>query len=298
MSDKIKVPSVIALGYFDSVHLGHKKVIESAIDIAKEYGAQTVVFTFKGNLKAAVGGGDEKAVFSAKEREQFIKELGVDEIYFAPVDLNFLSMGKLAFLNLLNRKYDIKCYVSGNDYRFGRFGQGSVQDIIRYAKKNGQDYKIVETFNLDAEKVSTTAVKKLLDEGNVKGVNALLGRAYSISGAVFEDRGVGHKIGFPTVNVKIDKDKHRLKDGVYAGRISLDGKIYKTIINYGARPTFDLSEKLLEAHIIDFCGELYGKEITLQFDGFIRDIKKFDDQEQLKSQLEKDLAEVKEGKYD
>lgn len=298
MSDKEKVPTVIALGYFDSVHLGHKKVIESAINKAKELGAKTVVFTFQGNLKAAIGSGDEKTVFSAKEREEFIKSLGVDEIYFAPVDMNFLSMGKLAFLNLLNRKYNIKCYVSGNDYHFGKFGKGGVDDIKSYAKKNGQDYIVVDTFNLEGQKVSTTAIKKLLDSGDVSAAAALLGRAYTVCGTVFEDRKVGHKLGFPTANVKIDKDKHRLKDGVYSGTINLDGKTYKTVINYGARPTFDLTEKLLEAHVIDFNGQLYGKEITLSFDRYLRDIKKFGSQEELKKQLEMDIAVAKGENYD
>ena len=293
MSDKIKVSCVVALGYFDSVHLGHKKVIESARAKAKECGAKTVVFTFKGNLKAAVGSGEEKTVFSTIEREKFIKSLGVDEIYFAPVDVNFLSLGKLAFLNLLNRKYNIKCYVSGNDYHFGKFGKGGVEDIANYAKKHEQDYIIVDTFNLCGQKVSTTAIKKLLDEGDVKAAATLLGRAYSVQGRVFEDRKVGQKLGFPTANVKIDKDKHRLKDGVYAGRVELDGKTYKTVINYGARPTFDLEEKLLETHVIDFNGQLYGKEITLLFDDFLREIKKFGSEEQLKKQLEMDVATVK-----
>lgn len=298
MSDKEKVPTVIALGYFDSVHLGHKKVIESAINKAKELGAKTVVFTFHGNLKAAIGSGDEKTVFSAKEREEFIKSLGVDEIYFAPVDMNFLSMGKLAFLNLLNRKYNIKCYVSGNDYHFGKFGKGGVDDIKSYAQKHGQDYIVVDTFNLDGQKVSTTAIKQLLDSGDVSAAAALLGRAYTVCGTVFEDRKVGQKLGFPTANVKIDKDKHRLKDGVYSGTINLDGKTYKTVINYGARPTFDLTEKLLEAHVIDFNGQLYGKEITLSFDRYLRDIKKFGSQEELKKQLELDIAETKGENYD
>lgn len=298
MSDREKVPTVIALGYFDSVHLGHKKVIESAINKAKELGAKTVVFTFYGNLKAAIGRGEEKTVFSAKEREEFIKSLGVDEIYFAPVDMNFLSMGKLAFLNLLNRKYNIKCYVSGNDYHFGKFGKGGVGDIKSYAQKHGQDYIVVDTFNLDGQKVSTTAIKQLLDSGDVSAAAALLGRAYTVCGTVFEDRKVGQKLGFPTANVKIDKDKHRLKDGVYSGTINLDGKTYKTVINYGARPTFDLTEKLLEAHVIDFNGQLYGKEITLSFDRYLRDIKKFGSQEELKKQLEMDIAVAKGENYD
>ena len=298
MSEKVKESVVIALGYFDSVHLGHKRVIERARLKAEELGAKTVVFTFKGNLKAELYGENQKTVFTPEERERFIKDLGVDEIFFAPVDIDFLSMAKLAFLNMLNRKYNIACYVTGSDYRFGRFGKGSAADITRYAKEKGQDYIIVETLNFGEEKISTTAIKKLLSSGEIKKANQLLGRAYSITGTVFEDRKVGKKLGFPTMNIKIEKDKHRLKDGVYAGKVCIDGVEYSAIINYGARPTFDLSEKLIEAHAIDFSGDLYGKTVTIKFTAFMRDIKKFTDTEELSSQLQSDLDAVKKGIYD
>ena len=293
MSDKKLKRAVIALGYFDSVHRGHKKVIERAKEEAIKCNAITVVFTFKGNLKALLGDGKDKVVYTAKEREKFIKDLGADEIYFAPVDFGFLSTGKLAFLNMLNRAYDIVCYVSGEDYRFGKFGKGNVDDIKRYAGEKGQNVIVVETLNDGKQKISTTAVKKLLTNGDVEGVNGLLGREYSVTGIVSEGRKVGSTIGFPTVNIKIEKDKHRLKDGVYAGKTEIDGKEYATIINYGARPTFDLSEKLIEAHIVDYSGVLYGKTLTLRFSRFLRNIVKFSSSEELKKQLEKDLLEVR-----
>lgn len=296
MSDKVLKRAVIALGYFDSVHRGHKKVIERAKEEAEKLGAITVVFTFEGNLKALLGDGKDKVVYTAKEREKFIKNLGADEIYFAPVDFGFLSTGKLAFLNMLNRAYDIVCYVSGEDYRFGKFGKGNVDDIKRYAGEKGQGAIVVETLNDSGEKISTTAIKRFLSKGDIEGANRLLGREYSVDGEVFEDRKVGSTIGFPTVNIKIGKDKHRLKDGVYAGKTEIDGKEYKAIINYGARPTFNLDEKLIEAHIVDFSGVLYGKTLTIRFDRYMRDIVKFNDSLELKKQLQKDLAEVKGDK--
>ena len=293
MSDKMKKRVVIALGYFDSVHLGHKRVIESAKEEAEKTGALTVVFTFKGNLKALLSDENEKVVYTPKEREILIKDLGADEIYFAPVDFNFLSMGKLAFLNKLNRAYDIVCYVSGNDYRFGKFGKGSVDDIKRYAQEKGQKVITVDTLNFEDGKVSTTAIKEFLTNGDIKTANRLLGRQYSVTGEVFEDRKVGTTLGFPTVNIKIDDQKHRLKSGVYAGKITVDENEYKAVINYGARPTFGLDVSLIEAHLIGFSGQLYGRELKVRFDDFLRDVKKFDSVEQLKLQIEKDLERVK-----
>lgn len=288
-----KTPVVIALGYFDSVHLGHKKVIEQAKKEADLHGAKTVVFTFKGNLRAIISNENEKQVYTLTEREGFLYELGVDEIYFAPVNFTFLSMAKLAFLNLLNRKYNIVSYVCGEDYRFGKFGLGDVEYLEKYAFGKGQTVTALNMETAFGKRISTTEIKKMLSLGNVSSANLFLGRSYSISGTVFQDRKVGRKLGFPTINIKLDSDKHRLKDGVYSGHVFIDGERYGAVINYGARPTFSLKEKLVETHIIDFDGELYGKRVTVFFDNYLRDIMKFDDEDRLKEQLKKDVLSVK-----
>lgn len=298
MLDNKLIPAVIALGYFDSVHRGHQKVIKTAVEKAKLTGAKTVVFTFKGNLKSAITGCDEKMVFTPEERAGFIKDAGADEIYFAPVTEKFLSLDKIEFLDFINGEFNIKGYVSGDDYRFGKGGQGSVSDLIKYADKNGQFVVTADTLYENGERISTTLIKKCLAEGNIVKTNYLLGRAYTVSGKVFEDRKVGRKLGFPTVNIKIVKDKYSLKDGVYAGGIVLDGKQYKTLINYGARPTYSLDEKLIEAHILNYSGELYGKYITLCFTGFLREIIKFNDENGLKVQLLADLDKIRGKEYD
>ena len=295
MSDNIKKRAVIALGYFDSVHLGHKNVIESAVNVAKKLDAITVVFTFKGNLRAILSGKQDCVVYTASEREKLIKNLGVDQVFFAPTTKKFLSLGRRAFLNHINKEYDIVCYVSGEDYRFGKMGKGNVEYLNSYAKKNGQTVITVETLNFGGEKISTTAIKELLLNGMVEKANSILGREYFVCGKVFSDRQVGSKIGFPTINIKPNKEKQTLKHGVYAGSVSFNGVKYKALINYGARPTFGLNEPLVEAHLIDFSGELYGVEVTVYFEKFIRSVEKFDSIEQLKKQIENDLIKVKEN---
>ena len=294
MSDNRKKRAVLALGYFDSVHVGHQAVIGNAVKIAKELCAITVVVSFEGNLRAIFSDGQERTVFNALERKQFITSLGVDEIFFAPVSKEFLSMDKNEFIDFLNNKYEVLCYVSGEDYKFGKFGKGTVADLKEYAAIHAQNCITVSTENYDFKRISTTAVKHYLTNGDISTANNLLGRKYSITGVVFSDRKVGGLIGFPTINIKIDSDRHRLKDGVYSGTIIINEKTYKAVINYGARPTFDLNEKLVEAHILDFEGELYGQKVTLFFDGFLRDVVKFDDVEALKDQIKKDIQKVRE----
>ncbi len=297
MSDNIK-PTIMALGYFDSVHIGHRKVIEKAREQAEIVGAKTVVFTFEDNLRGKIHDKDEKVVYLKCEREKIYTSLGVDEICFAPVNEEFLALEKQEFLRLINQKYNIKAYVTGSDYRFGKKGAGTVKDLEEYAKNNGQQSFVVETQMNGHEKISTTDIKKLLQLGKVSDAKKLLERAYSVTGKVFEDRKVGTKIGFPTVNVRNDCRKVELKDGVYFGRVEFDNKQYKALINYGARPTFNLNEKLIEAHILDYSGCLYGKEITVYFDDYIRDIVKFESVNQLQQRLKKDIEEVEGKNYD
>ena len=293
MSGKNLTPTVVALGYFDSVHLGHRKVIETAQALAKELSATTTVFTFGGNLRATLSRRNDKYVYSLAERKDILKEMGVDDVFVQPVDFTFLSMGKLAFLNMLNRKFDIKGYVSGVDYKFGKFAKGTTDDLEKFAEANSQVYKIVETLNEDGKKVSTSRIKIMLSSGDIKGANALLGRPFSVSGTVVKDRGVGTTLGFPTANIKIEKHKQTVKEGVYAGHVFIDGEYHDAVVNFGSRPTFGGNETLLEAHIADFDGDLYGQNLTVFFDRYLREIRKFFSEEELKKQLAQDIAAIK-----
>lgn len=292
MLDNQKTPIVVALGYFDSVHVGHQKVISTAVQLAKDLGVKSGVVTFNGNLKKALGQTKGKYVFDKEERQTIIKNLGADEVLFLPITKTFLSKGKLAFLNLLNTVFDVKGYVTGEDYRFGKGGKGDVQYIKRYAKNHDQIVKVVKAVKMDDEIVSTTSIKMLLADGNIEKANRFLGYNYFVKGKVFADRQVGEKIGFPTANIKIDGDRAQLKNGVYIGKTTINGKAYKTLINYGGRPTFNLNDRLVETHIIDFKGDLYGQTLTITFTKFLRDIIKFDSVERLKDQLKIDVATI------
>ncbi len=296
MSGKVLTPTVVALGYFDSVHLGHRKVIEEAKALAAELNVGVTVFTFGGNLRAMLSRRDDKYVYSLEERKAVLKEMGIDSVFVQQVDFNFLSMGKLAFLNWINKKFDIKGYVCGADYKFGKFAKGTVEDLQKHAAANSQILKIVDSVDEGGKRISTSRIKTMLSAGDLKSANALLGRPYSLSGNVVKDRGVGSTLGFPTANLKLEKHKQPLREGVYAGHVFLDGACYDAIINFGTRPTFGGTDTVIEAHIADFSGDLYGKNITLFFDYYLREIRKFFSEEELKKQLTADLAAIKSKK--
>lgn len=292
MLDK-RLKAVVALGYFDSVHEGHRNIIQSTTEYANKVGAVPVIVTFDGNLKAELKGEGIKVVYTTEERKEIYSSLGVEEVYFAKVNSEFLSLSKNDFLDLINAHYDVLAYFCGKDYRFGKGGIGTAEDVKEYAKNHSQECFVCEIIEKDGQKISTTLIKELLVNGNIEKANELLEREYSISGVVFKDREVGKKIGFPTINIKLDSEKQRLKDGVYFGNVIIDKKLYKALINYGARPTYNLDEKLVEAHIVGFSGELYGREITLNFNSFYREIIKFNSEKELVLQLERDLEVIK-----
>ena len=291
MSDKIK--TVIALGFFDSVHIGHRAVISSARKIADDGGYTLTVFSFSGNLKKAVNKNNEKIVYDDSERKILIASLGVDDVVLLPVSNVFLDTDRKDFLDFINNKLDICAYVCGKDYRFGKGGKGDVDFLTEYAYKKGQSVFVQDDCVVDGEKVSTTLIKKFLSLGQIEKANRLLKEPYFYSSHVLDGRKVGSKIGFPTVNLKVDGEKQHLKNGVYFGHVTIDNKEYKTVINYGDRPTYGLDEVLIEAHVIDFKGNLYGQKIKLFFDGYLRDIVRFSNEKELIQQLKTDVDMVK-----
>lgn len=286
-----KPSCVIALGYFDSVHLGHKKIIECAAFAAWRLSVKSVVFTFDGEPGKKQDGG---SVLTTAERKSVIcGELGADELLIVKPDSEFMATDKTRFLEFLDEKYDILGYVCGFDYTFGCGASGNAAFLESYAIAHGRFTEIIGEVTAGGEKISTTRVKRLLADGEVEKANLLLTVPYFVTGKVEHERGVGRQIGFPTVNVFPESDKFPLKNGVYAGHITVNGKRYKTITNYGSRPTFGLDKRVVEAHIDGFDGDLYGQTVTLYFDRYLREIIKFDNVSELVLQLKKDIGAIR-----
>lgn len=284
-----KNKTVIALGLFDSMHVGHRKVIEKAVKIGKKNRAKVVVFSFTSLPNKPYY---DKMIYSTEIRKEIMLSLGVDAVHFEEPTKEFLSQNKEEFLNLLNEEYDIYAYVVGEDYTFGVKGEGNADFLRQYAKKKGQKISVSKLVKEKGEKISTTLIKECLKKGETEKVNKLLASDYKIEGIVKSDRKVGTKMLYPTVNIEIDDNIFPIKNGVYFGYVVLDKK-YKAVINIGNRPTFDLQKKLIEAHILSFNGDLYGKKITVFLRKFLRDTVKFDSVEELKEQIGKDIEKAK-----
>ncbi|MBQ7643259.1 MAG: riboflavin biosynthesis protein RibF [Clostridia bacterium] len=290
--EKYDGKTVVALGYFDCLHTGHKKIISEAKNIAQTFGAKAFLFTFDsspatGNRKS------EGSVLTFKERIVKAEESGLDGVVFAKFDEEFKNTDAGAFIDRLTESLSPVALVCGFDYTFGRGAAGNAELLRNICREKGIVFKVVEKVEASGEKVSTGRIKKLLIKGDIALANEMLGYSYFLTGKVVEGRQIGRTMGFPTANVAFPTEKYPLKEGVYKTRTKACGKIYDSLTNIGGRPTFGLSALTTETYIKDFSDNLYGKEITVYFDGYIRPVVKFESVKALEEQITKDLESLK-----
>ena len=265
------------LGGFDGLHVGHKKLLSRA----RSYGLPVGIMTI-------IGGKTGESLFTSEERRIIFKSAGVDFVFELPF-LEIKSIPHTDFAALLIGKFPVKAFVCGDDFRFGAGAIGN-PEMLKASTQVCVD--VEELVKVNGEKVSASRLKTLLVNGDVEPANTLLGEEFFLSGKVFEDRKVGRTLGFPTANIEYPKDKFPLKQGVYETRVTIDGKEYKGITNYGSRPTFLNMATLTETHLLGFSGDLYGRELTVRFRRFLREIQKFDTPNALKAQLKTDIRRV------
>ena len=265
------------LGGFDGLHVGHR----SLLSLAKASGLPVGIMT--------IAGCKDKSIFTFAERELIFQESGADFVFELPFE-EIKDLSPIAFLDLLKKNFNPSLFVCGEDFRFGAMAQGTPETI----KEWGQVcVEVLPLLEMQGKKVSSREVKRQLTDGDVEAANALLGEKFFLLGEVVRDRQVGRTIGFPTANILYSQEKFPLKQGVYETCVTLDGKTYKGITNYGARPTFDNDKIITETYLDGFSGDLYGKILKVEFVRYLRDITRFDGVEALKNQLTTDIERVR-----
>lgn len=277
----------LALGFFDSVHIGHRKIIASLKDISLKSKATPCAMTFKNNIYGIVKSGS-KLIYTFEEREKIFDRLGIKPIAFEFTS-EFCNTDRESFLEMLVGEYDIQAFVCGRDFTFGKNRAGNAEYLRDYSKKKNILAIIEDDVCISGDRISTTLIKQYLSNGkNLENANKLLGEDYSVSGTVIGGMGRGKSLGFPTANVSIPHEKFLIGEGVYSTDTIVDGIVYKSITNIGPKPTFSEETSTIETYLIGYNGNLYGKEITLVFRRFMRDIIRFSDKNKLINQLEED----------
>lgn len=286
--------TVAALGYFDGVHLGHQKVIQTAKAIADENKWQSAVMTFHPHPAVVLGKADRiPAITPLAEKEKAINKLGIDLLYVVRFDEAFSRLSPQQFIEDYIVELSIKHVVAGFDYTYGRFGKGTMATIQTDARGRF-DVTTVEKVEKDNEKISSTLIRSMIGSGEVEKLPQYLGRYYEMSGTVITGEKRGRTIGFPTANLSVSSEYVFPKKGVYAVKVKYENRSYNGVLNIGYKPTFHdhLPEPSIEVHILDFDQEIYGERLVIEWRKRLRDEKKFNSAEELIEQIKKDKREA------
>jgi len=287
---------VVAIGQFDGLHLGHASVIESAMRVAAEQGLPSGVMTFHPHPKEVMKKGDYEGYLTPPaEKEKIIREMGVDYLYIVDFNDSFSRVSPQNFVNGMLMPLGIHTAVVGFDFHFGYRGEGHA-GMLRELSDYKLEVTIVPPFLIDGDKVSSSSIRLDLQEGNVKQVRHLLGRPYSLSGTVMHGEKRGRTIGFPTANLRMSEHYVLPRKGVYAVRVGYGDQMLHGVMNVGVKPTFHENEMVpsIEIHLLEFSGDLYGKPLSVELIGFIRDERKFGSIDQLVAQITNDAETAKQ----
>ena len=288
--------SIILIGNFDGVHLGHQKLFKLASSYKKKFNLKIGVLTFEPMPKMFFNNNFKNfRISNINQKNIILKNLGIDFVITQKFDKKFSNIKSDFFIKeILFKKLEAKYIFVSNNFKFGNKREGDVNQLIKNEKI--YDYKIIkpQPLILSQKVISSTYIRSLLEKGNLKKTNKLLGRNWSIEGMVQKGRQQGKKIGFPTCNIDIG-DYVIAMPGVYAVIVKQKNSIkpLKAIANLGYRPTFNQKKILLEVHIFNFSGNLYNKYLSVEFLKFIRKEKKFKNVNQLRKQIQSDLKAAK-----
>ena len=288
--------SVLTVGNFDGVHLGHQKLLREVVREAKKYNLPSVVCTFKPHPRVLLNPGlPVHRLFDYKDQAECMEQLGIDFLIEEKFTKDFSLMQADEFMDLyLNRYFKPKHLVVGYDFNFGKDRSGGIDFLQEYCKKNQIGLTVVEAFEQNGQVISSSGIRKLLEHGDLERAEQFLGRKYYIRGPVRVGFKRGRHIGVPTANVSPDIDFTPRK-GVYFSIVHWNDKKYNSITNIGFNPTFESTNSYLkvETHIFDFDQEIYGEQIKVELLHFQRDEMKFAGVDQLKHQIENDILEAR-----
>ncbi len=291
-AERIPKGTAVSVGMFDGVHRGHRQVLNALHTFAKEIGTEPLAITFDRHPRYVLAGenNDFFLLNTNAERYRIMEECGIDNL----LEIHFTQDTALLPACEFARKYlvemlGIKGLLLGYDNMFGNKSANDFDKIPKLARECGFEIRSEKSLLCDGIEISSTQIRKALSRGDIALANRMLGYNYQISGTVVHGREIGRTLHFPTANIMCT-DLHKMlpADGVYCVLLTLDNQAFEAICNIGSQPTFNSFGRTVEAHILDFDGYIYGKEITLTFIEKIRDIRKFDSTQELANQLNKD----------
>ena len=287
---------LLTIGVFDGVHLGHRYLISRLVSEAKQKGMLSGVVTFKHHPRDLLSSHPHLPYLTTlQERERLLKLEGVDAVIALSFTRELANVTARDFVGLLQKYLRMKGLVVGPDFALGKDRQGTTDFLTTLGKEMGFTVEVASPKKIDGEVVSSTAIRNALAEGDMHRVTRLLGHPFSLHGKVTtgEHRGVG--MGFPTANIAVDTRQALPPDGVYATRAYIEKQAYPSMTNIGRRPTFgNDNERTIEAYILDYSSDIYGKDLKIELIERLRGEQKFEDKEALKRQIAEDVKRGRE----
>ncbi len=289
--------TVVTIGTFDGVHLGHQTIIRDVIKRVKAMNGRSVVVTFNPHPREVIGKGPVDYLTTIEERLEYFEQLGIDETLVVNFTYEFSQTSARSFYEeYLVKQIGVHDVVIGHDHMFGRNREGSIDILQQLGTEMGFGVYVVPGVSVNSKVVSSSVIRKNLLSGNVESAAQYIGRPYSIHGLVVEGDKRGRQIGFPTANVSYDVTKKMTPEtGVYVVRVYVGNKEYFGMLNIGVRPTFNNDgKKMVEVHLLDFEGDLYGSAITVSFLKRLRQEQKFGSVDELIAQLQRDRIDTQQ----
>ena len=283
--------SIVTIGTFDGVHIGHQEIIEKIIEDAKNSDCESLILTFFPHPRMVLAHeSGVKLLNTINEKIELLQKIGLSDLIIHPFDETFSQLSAEEFVaDILVEKLKIKKIILGHDHRFGKNRSASIEDLIIFGKKYNFEVEQISAQKIDQVAISSTKIRTALLEGNITLANQYLGYQYFFSGKVVKGKQLGRTIGFPTANIQIDEEYKLIpKNGVYIVKSTISDKTYFGMMNIGTRPTVDGKNLTIEVYFFDFEKDIYDTSITVSILDRIRDEKKFDSFDDLKKQIEKD----------
>ena len=284
-------PTVLTIGTFDGVHLGHQKIIERVVTTARQEGLLATVFTFFPHPRMVVQHDKGlKLIHTLEEKKQLLQQLGVDLLVVQPFNEAFAQLSAEEFVStILVQHLNVKKVIIGYDHRFGRNRTANINDMRLFGEKYGFAVEEISVQEVDEVSVSSTKIREALNKGDVTTAEHYLGTPYSLTGTVVHGLKLGRTLGYPTANIQVTEDYKLIpKDGVYAVYSYIDARKVYGMMSIGKNPTIEGKGASIEVYFFDFNGDLYDRELTIYFVKYLREERKFSSVALLKKQLQDD----------
>ena len=294
--ETVKTPTIIALGNFDGVHQGHQTVIAPVVEAAHAWAdVVPTVVTFYPHPQEFFTGQKRLLLTPIPEKADYLEQLGIQQLVLVPFNLALSSLTPSEFVEqILVEALQARWISVGQDFRFGHQRQGTVTDLEQIAAKHGISVEVAPLHLQQGERISSSTIRAALSGGELRRANALLGRAYSLTGEVVRGQQLGRTIGFPTANLQIAAEKFLPCSGVYSvwAESEAIGR-QPAVMNLGNRPTVNGQQLTVEVHLLDWFGDLYGQQLSVSLQAFQRPEQKFAGLDELKAQIAQDAQQAR-----